>query len=226
MHKDSSSSKGSQCGECGEHATHRECRACGTSAWLIDCGHQQQPRPIAAGRADGSDLSHDYCESCATALASALSRTPSHCESGRITSDCCESKDEGDALHAVLWLPPEHRDTARAAGSARNLACELYLCSDCLSTLGEGEDAQWFLEAQAMITEDAGSCWWPTHRISAQGDVTVVCLAPNAAGAGLAHSLVEWLNRDYAYWERDAEGTWTGGGEPLNGSVTDLTEVC
>jgi len=43
------------------------CSACGASAQLTDCGHLAQPRPIAAGRADGSDGQHDYCSYCADA---------------------------------------------------------------------------------------------------------------------------------------------------------------
>ena len=32
---------------------------------LVHCGHQTQSRPIAAGRADPSDLHDFYCEDCA-----------------------------------------------------------------------------------------------------------------------------------------------------------------
>jgi len=56
---------GSTCPHCGEAAKLRRCYVCGAEAWLVDCGHYPQPRPIAAGRADGSDLEHDYCEYCA-----------------------------------------------------------------------------------------------------------------------------------------------------------------
>jgi len=60
---------GSACPHCGEPAKLRRCCVCGTEAWIIDCGHYPQPRPIAAGRADGSDLGRDYCEYCAYHLA-------------------------------------------------------------------------------------------------------------------------------------------------------------
>ena len=60
---------GSCCPTCGEPAKLRRCCVCGTEAWIIDCGHYSQPRPIAAGRADGSDLQNDYCEYCAYHLA-------------------------------------------------------------------------------------------------------------------------------------------------------------
>ena len=43
----------------------RECSRCGLKAWIIDCGHMQQPRPIASGMADGSQLHLDFCEDCA-----------------------------------------------------------------------------------------------------------------------------------------------------------------
>lgn len=53
------------CPECGARAETRTCDGCGRSAVVIDCGHQAQPQPIAAGRADGSDLHHTYCTDCA-----------------------------------------------------------------------------------------------------------------------------------------------------------------
>jgi len=56
--------EGGACPDCGTPAALRTCDTCDTSAWIIDCGHYAQPRPIAAGRADGSDLHHTYCEDC------------------------------------------------------------------------------------------------------------------------------------------------------------------
>lgn len=53
------------CASCGERAEVRTCHVCGVSARLIDCGHYWQPRPIAAGRANGMDGGHDYCQACA-----------------------------------------------------------------------------------------------------------------------------------------------------------------
>ena len=53
------------CARCGEPAILRTCHVCGIAARLIDCGHYPQPRPIAAGRADGMDGGHDYCLHCA-----------------------------------------------------------------------------------------------------------------------------------------------------------------
>jgi len=50
-----------QCPSCGTPALIRTCHTCGVAARLIDCGHYWQPRPIAAGRSDGSDGHHDYC---------------------------------------------------------------------------------------------------------------------------------------------------------------------
>ena len=53
------------CPSCGERAVLRTCHECGQSAMITDCGHESQPRPIAAGREDGSDLAHAYCAFCA-----------------------------------------------------------------------------------------------------------------------------------------------------------------
>lgn len=50
---------------CGTPATFRTCVECGVSGWIIDCGHYAQPRPLAAGRADGSNLHYTYCCDCA-----------------------------------------------------------------------------------------------------------------------------------------------------------------
>jgi hypothetical protein len=54
-----------KCPECGEPARLRTCSVCGVSQWIIDCGHFDQPRPIAAGRQDGSESYKDFCEDCA-----------------------------------------------------------------------------------------------------------------------------------------------------------------
>lgn len=56
---------GGECPECAEPARLRECDDCGRRAWLIDCGHYGQPRPIAAGRRGGRQADRDYCEDCA-----------------------------------------------------------------------------------------------------------------------------------------------------------------
>ena len=58
------------CTQCGTEAQERKCAACGTTAMITDCGHMAQPRPIAAGRIDGTDLQNDYCDSCAAATTS------------------------------------------------------------------------------------------------------------------------------------------------------------
>ena len=57
--------EGTKCPHCGEPAKWRVCSECGKGAWIIDCGHMDQPRPIAAGREDGSELYKDFCEDCA-----------------------------------------------------------------------------------------------------------------------------------------------------------------
>lgn len=59
--------EGGECPQCNTPAQHRRCTECGTTAWIIDCGHMAQPRPIASGRADGSDLQQHYCDDCAHA---------------------------------------------------------------------------------------------------------------------------------------------------------------
>lgn len=43
---------------CGVRALRRQCCACGVSALICDCGHQAQPRPIAA------DGANDWCDAC------------------------------------------------------------------------------------------------------------------------------------------------------------------
>ena len=45
---------------------------CSESAWIIDCAHFPQPRPIAAGRADGSDAGRMFCADCADVLVGAV----------------------------------------------------------------------------------------------------------------------------------------------------------
>jgi hypothetical protein len=57
--------EGGACPHCGAPAELRTCVVCGRSAWVIDCGHYGQPRPIATGRVDGSDSAHYYCDECA-----------------------------------------------------------------------------------------------------------------------------------------------------------------
>jgi len=56
---------GGRCPHCGTEAEWRTCSECGRSAWIVDCGCLAQPRPIAAGRADGTDTEHWYCDQCA-----------------------------------------------------------------------------------------------------------------------------------------------------------------
>ena len=57
--------EGGYCPICEEGAVLRTCSVCGKTRWTIDCGHYDQPRPIAAGRVDGSELHNDFCEDCA-----------------------------------------------------------------------------------------------------------------------------------------------------------------
>jgi len=52
--------EGGVCPDCGTRAEYRTCEVCGTSAWVIDCGHYPQPRPIAASQ-DGQRY---LCEDC------------------------------------------------------------------------------------------------------------------------------------------------------------------
>ncbi len=46
------------CPECGEPSRERTCRRCGISAYLIDCGHYLQPRPIS------SSTGETLCDAC------------------------------------------------------------------------------------------------------------------------------------------------------------------
>jgi hypothetical protein len=55
----------SYCPDCGTPRRPWKCHDCGRTAELIDCGHYPQPRPIASGRWDGSELDRDYCVDCA-----------------------------------------------------------------------------------------------------------------------------------------------------------------
>jgi len=54
------------CTQCGTPPTFRTCDDCGTTGLITGCAHMDQPRPIDAGRCDGSDLHHTYCADCAT----------------------------------------------------------------------------------------------------------------------------------------------------------------
>jgi hypothetical protein len=55
----------SECARCGANPEQRTCCACGVQGIVTDCGHYAQPRPIAAGRVNGTDMQHDYCSACA-----------------------------------------------------------------------------------------------------------------------------------------------------------------
>jgi hypothetical protein len=56
------------CPLCNEPARLRTCWECGDSAWIIDCAHFPQPRPIAPGRADGSHPHRMFCDDCADVI--------------------------------------------------------------------------------------------------------------------------------------------------------------
>jgi len=49
------------CADCTAIAVLRTCAGCGAEALITDCGHQSQPRPIAANGIYGTEPS---CESC------------------------------------------------------------------------------------------------------------------------------------------------------------------
>jgi CRISPR/Cas system-associated protein Cas10 (large subunit of type III CRISPR-Cas system) len=53
-----------RCNECGAQPQQRTCSVCGNTALITDCGHKPQPRPIAAGRADGNEGHRDFCSFC------------------------------------------------------------------------------------------------------------------------------------------------------------------
>lgn len=57
--------EGGACPICGTRAELRTCSVCGKKQWTIDCGHYDQPRPLAPGRKDGSDMNNTFCEDCA-----------------------------------------------------------------------------------------------------------------------------------------------------------------
>ena len=51
--------EGGACPHCGERATRRVCEKCGQAEWIIDCGHYEQPRPLAA-----DEHGHIVCDDC------------------------------------------------------------------------------------------------------------------------------------------------------------------
>jgi len=53
------------CPTCGILADERICWSCGIFARILDCGHMPQPRPLAPGRADGTELARTFCPLCA-----------------------------------------------------------------------------------------------------------------------------------------------------------------
>ena len=53
------------CPQCGARPERISCCRGGIGAALTNCGHMVQPRPIAAGRADGTDSGRTYCGECA-----------------------------------------------------------------------------------------------------------------------------------------------------------------
>ena len=57
----------SACAFCEEQPRLRVCEGCDAYGLVTDCGHYAQPRPIAPGRVNGSDLGNNYCGSCADA---------------------------------------------------------------------------------------------------------------------------------------------------------------
>lgn len=48
----------SPCEQCGETARLISCDDCDAESWVMNCGHMQQPRPIAG------DGSHTVCGDC------------------------------------------------------------------------------------------------------------------------------------------------------------------
>lgn len=52
------------CDLCPCEAEHRACADCGAEAVVVDCGHYDQPRPIAASAHAGGDA---VCEACEAA---------------------------------------------------------------------------------------------------------------------------------------------------------------
>ena len=53
--------EGGKCPHCGEKARLRVCCVCGVERWTIDCGHYDQPRPLAA---DPGRSGRVYCDDC------------------------------------------------------------------------------------------------------------------------------------------------------------------
>jgi len=53
--------EGDECPSCGETATWLSCADCNRAAFIIDCEHYAQPRPLAGGK-HGSDVTCADCE--------------------------------------------------------------------------------------------------------------------------------------------------------------------
>lgn len=57
--EDGANREGEICPDCGAVAELKICEVCGVQAWIIDCGHYTQPRPLAA-----DEYGHIMCEDC------------------------------------------------------------------------------------------------------------------------------------------------------------------
>jgi hypothetical protein len=100
----------SGCPECGQKKELRKCDGCYASAWVVDCGHSQQPCEIAASE----NGSHYFCEKCAVV---------------RVRVQIRENDEQpvwGSFAEAFLR---EHRDEIRCDGMEceLNIDCGMYL---------------------------------------------------------------------------------------------------
>lgn len=57
--------EGGSCPQCSEPARLLKCSSCEEEAWIINCGHMDQPRPIAAGTFKGTRMNQLFCKQCA-----------------------------------------------------------------------------------------------------------------------------------------------------------------
>ena len=91
--------KGAVCKYCDEPARYRTCEVCGESAWIIDCGHYSQPRPIAA-----DEYGHDICDDCNEEEGKEMSEWEQECiaDATEIGS-AGNGTERGDGYDAVVY---------------------------------------------------------------------------------------------------------------------------
>jgi len=60
--------EGGSCPTCRTRVQLWTCSECGTSAWVIDCGHRRVAAWLRRGRSDGTAAGRIFCVECADVL--------------------------------------------------------------------------------------------------------------------------------------------------------------